>query len=113
MLHLPFGRSQLECDVLSFDVAQLAKPFAKRGERQLTPRSRQEPDSPEFAKFLRLDGDRYREHAPTHHGDESSPVHLLDDLVGAYEDGLRDREAQRLGGLKVDHQPELCGLLNW
>src|SRR5215468_9739293 len=75
MLHLPFGRSQLECDVLSFDVAQLAKPFAKRGERQLTPRSRQEPDSPEFARFLRLDCDRYREHAPTHQGDERSPVH--------------------------------------
>src|SRR5215471_780478 len=75
MLHLPFGRSQLECDVLSFDVAQLAKPFAKRGERQLTPRSRQEPDSPEFARFLRLDGDRYREHAPTDRGNERSPVH--------------------------------------
>ena len=43
---------------------------------------------------------------------------LLDDLVGEVEDPGRDREAQRIRGLKVDHQLEpgrlldrdICGL---
>src|SRR4029077_3841163 len=35
---------------------------------------------------------------------------LLDDLVGAGEDRLGDRQAERLGGLQVDDQLE-CGRL--
>jgi hypothetical protein len=37
---------------------------------------------------------------------------LLDHLVGLEEDRLRDRESQRLGGLEIDHQLELGGLLD-
>src|SRR5262249_23575091 len=36
---------------------------------------------------------------------------LLDNLVCPQQDGLRDRQAQRLGGLAVDDQFELGGLL--
>src|SRR5215467_4202709 len=37
---------------------------------------------------------------------------LLDHLVGALYKGLRNREAEGLGGLQVDHQLELAGLLH-
>src|SRR5436309_10473546 len=37
---------------------------------------------------------------------------LLDHLVRLEEDRLRDREAEHLRGLDVDHQLELCGLLD-
>src|SRR5262249_25441434 len=37
---------------------------------------------------------------------------LLDHLVGALYEGLRNREAEGLGGLQVDHQLELAGLLH-
>src|SRR5215813_4222744 len=42
----------------------------------------------------------------------SISLRSLDDLVGSHEDGLRNRQAQRLGGLEVDHQLELRRLLN-
>src|SRR5262249_57858781 len=37
---------------------------------------------------------------------------LLDHLVGALYEGLRNREAEGLGGLQVDHQLEPAGLLH-
>jgi len=37
---------------------------------------------------------------------------LLDYLVGAHEDGIRNRDAERLGGLHVHHQLELRWLLD-
>jgi hypothetical protein len=37
---------------------------------------------------------------------------LFDHLVGAGEQRLRQGEAERLGGLEVDHQLELCRLFN-
>jgi len=36
----------------------------------------------------------------------------LDDLVRSHENRLRDREAERLGGLEVDDQLELSRLLD-
>jgi len=36
----------------------------------------------------------------------------LDDLVSPHEYRLRDRQAERRGGLKVDDQLEACGLLH-
>src|SRR5438876_4471746 len=36
----------------------------------------------------------------------------LDDLVRPNENRLRDRQAERLGGLEVDHEFELSGLLD-
>src|SRR6516225_5237820 len=36
----------------------------------------------------------------------------FDDLVGEVEDRRRDRHAERLRGLKVDHQLEFCRLLD-
>ena len=36
----------------------------------------------------------------------------LDDLVGAAEQRHRKGETQRLGGLQVDHQLELCRLFD-
>jgi hypothetical protein len=37
---------------------------------------------------------------------------LLDDLVRPQQERLRDRQAERLGGLEVDDQLELRGLLD-
>src|SRR5262249_24981988 len=37
---------------------------------------------------------------------------LLDHLVGALHEGLRNREAEGLGGLQVNHQLEPCRLLD-
>ena len=41
----------------------------------------------------------------------SKPV-LFDQLVGAQEEGLRDRQPERLGGLEIDDQLELRRLLD-
>ena len=40
-------------------------------------------------------------------------LRLFDDLVGAGEDRWRDCQAERLGGLQVDHQLESRRLLDW
>jgi hypothetical protein len=37
---------------------------------------------------------------------------LLDDLVRSHQDGLRDRQAERLRGLEIDDELELGGLLD-
>src|SRR5262245_6177971 len=37
---------------------------------------------------------------------------LLNDLVRPSQHGLRDRETERLGGLEVEHEVELGGLLD-
>src|SRR5215470_5654664 len=42
-----------------------------------------------------------------------SIMRYWDDLVSSDEDGLRDRQAQRLRGLEVDDQLELRRLLHW
>src|SRR5262249_28327262 len=42
-----------------------------------------------------------------------SSTGLFNDLVGAQQQRLRNRQAQRLGGLEIDHQLELGGLLDW
>ena len=41
-----------------------------------------------------------------------SRARLLDDLVHPQQDGLRDRKPERFGGLEVDHEFELRGLLD-
>src|SRR5262252_3073330 len=38
---------------------------------------------------------------------------LFDDLVGVAEQRVWDGEAERLGGLEVDDELELCRLLDW
>src|SRR6266850_2885258 len=40
---------------------------------------------------------------------DTSPYHL----IGAQQDGLQDGDAQRFGGLEVDHKFELGRLLDW
>ena len=56
-----FGRSKLKGDILSFDIAQLAKPLAKHREpRAFVARRRQESDSPYLRWSLGL-GDERRE----------------------------------------------------
>src|SRR5258708_4497507 len=37
---------------------------------------------------------------------------LLDHLVGTQQERFRDREAERLRGLEIDHQLESCGRLH-
>ncbi len=43
---------------------------------------------------------------------ESRYGHRLDDLIRPLQQRLRDRQAERLGGLEVDDQFELRGLLD-
>ena len=57
--------------------------------------------------------------APTHQGDERSPVHQssltlrsLDEFVGPQQQRMRNRQPERFGGLEVDNQLELGGLLD-
>src|SRR5215510_8397202 len=42
----------------------------------------------------------------------SISLHSLDDFVGSDQNGLRDRQPERLGRLHVDHQLELGRLLD-
>ena len=37
---------------------------------------------------------------------------LLDDVVGPEQERLRDRQAERLRGIQIDDQLELCGLFD-
>ncbi len=37
----------------------------------------------------------------------------LNDIVGAAEEIERKTDAERLGGLEVDHEFDCCGLLDW
>jgi hypothetical protein len=39
-------------------------------------------------------------------------IRLFDDLVNASEQSWRNSEAQRFGGLEINHQLEFCGLLD-
>jgi len=39
-------------------------------------------------------------------------IRLFDDLLGAGEDRWRDRQAERLGGIEIDHQLEGRRLLD-
>jgi hypothetical protein len=47
---------------------------------------------------------------PTRARSKTAP--LFDHLVGAKQDRLRHRKAERLGGLEVDDHLDACGLLN-
>jgi hypothetical protein len=42
----------------------------------------------------------------------AAKITLLDHLVSGDEQSLRHRDAERLGGLEIDHQLEFRGLLN-
>jgi hypothetical protein len=42
----------------------------------------------------------------------AKPSRLFDHLVGAKQDRLRRRQAERLGGLEVQDHPEICRQLN-
>src|SRR5262249_47165800 len=44
---------------------------------------------------------------------EAAPSDLFDHLVGQVEEGRRNNQADRLSGLKVDHELELGWLLDW
>src|SRR5438128_5922336 len=78
------------------------------------------------AERRRIEGRRCRESPSTHQrlqGNDSwrpletsrcaSARSLLDDLVGARNEGWRDREAARARGLEIDDELELGSLLDW
>lgn len=104
----------LKSDVLPFLPANSLKPLAE-GVEEGRPRrggSCQEAHAIHLPGLLPLGTERPSEDAPTDYGDERSPVHLLKDLVGSDEYGLRDREPERLRGLQVDDEFKLGGLLD-
>jgi hypothetical protein len=46
-------------------------------------------------------------------GEHTSGMALLDHLIRPLQERRRDGQAQGLGGLKIDHEAELRGLLDW
>ena len=59
-----------------------------------------------FERVVQIGLERTLAHAPNQ---IMSPYHL----VGTQQDGLWDGDAKCFGGLEVDNEFELCGLLDW
>ena len=68
-----------------------------------SPKSRRKFDALAFAALC---------HERTNALQQTTPVSLLDHLVGSSLKLPRHRKLQRSGGFEIDHQFETCGLLD-
>ena len=98
----------------ALDIAQLLSPCrsaptaARRGFGPV----QEGADHWDLPRLLRLGGERRDERTGQRGQQEAAAVHLLDHLIRPRQQRRRDREAEGLGGLEVDHEVELGRLLD-
>ena len=104
----------LDRDGATLDPAEFAQPLHKSGDPLALGRRRaraQEPDGRQLSRLLRARRERPRRRRAAEQRDELAPLHSITSSARASSVG-GTVEAERLGGLEVDDQLELGGLLD-
>src|SRR5260370_17367772 len=101
----------LDRHVLSFDVAGFARALAERGRKRYKRAGRRDAEETDDRHRLLPRAERA---SPSLRRRAGAAIRggSFDDLVGAGEDRWRHTEAERLGGLEIDHQLEFSRLLD-
>ena len=106
------GGPPLDGHIAALDVTEIAQTAWEGILYTRVPCQHEEPDARHLPRLLRLGGERRGEEAARDRTEEFPPVRSLDHLVRAEQERRRDREAESLRGLEVDHQLERRGLFD-